>query len=168
MRRALEAALDLIAGSATEGATLERRAESAALVDAAAAETGTPLRSRCVVRHAVAIGRWGAGPAGFRALERLAADDSTGIASEVRRLLDRVERIPGAEADGDPEFERAAALAFTGMRWAEERDTGLDAEVALNVACEAAAGMLDPEIEQALREACRAPVAGVPGEGCAA
>ena len=163
MRRALEAALDLVAGGAGEGASLERREAAAALVDRVAETTGMAARARCVVRHAVAIGRWGVQPAGFRALERLADDDPTGIAAEVRRLLDRAERIPEPDPEGDPEFERAAALAFVGMRWAEERDAGLEAGAALDVSCDAAPGLLDAATRRALREACRTPfpLAGV-------
>jgi len=158
VRRALDAALAQIAETAEDGVSLERREESATLVERAAADAGMSTRLRCVVRHAAAIGRWGVGPAGFRTIERLAASDPTGIASEVRQLLDRVERMPEAHAAGDPEFERAAALAFTGVRWAEEREAGLDAEAALAVACESVGELLDPTLERALREACRAAV----------
>ncbi len=129
-------------------------AEGALLVESAARATLLPPRQRRALLQAVRLGRGAATGEVAEALARLAAEDPTGTARDLRRL---VARALGAEPPGEsgPEEDRAAVLLAVALAHAEERERGADGPAALARALAVAGARLDPITGQALEAAAR-------------
>jgi DNA-binding response OmpR family regulator len=155
-RALAERALVEFAGRGAPGDDVRRaRAEAAFLVERTAQATLVPLRQRRLLACAIRLGRGATGD-GAEALERLAADDPTGLARDLVVLFARADAPAGGgddvSATGD---DRAAVLLAVALRYAEERERSAEPRSALSRALALAGARLDPTTRQALEAAVR-------------
>jgi len=132
------------------------RAEAGFLVEHAAQAALVPLRQRRLLVFGIRLGRGAATGEGAEVLERLAADDPTGLARDLVTLFARVD-APGGAGDDAPVTGdgRAAVLLAVALLHAEERERGVDQRSALSRALAVAGARLDPTTRQALEAAAR-------------
>jgi DNA-binding response OmpR family regulator len=157
VRALAERALVEFAGRGAPGDDVRRaRAEAGFLVERAAQATLVPLRQRRLLAYASRLGRGAAAGEGAEALERLAADDPTGLVRDLAVLFAR----SGAPAGGGEDVPatgdgRAAVLLAVALRYAEEREHDADPRAALSRALAVDGARLDPTTRQALEAAVR-------------
>ena len=157
VRALAERALVELAGrEAPEDDGRRARAETAFIVEHAAQAALVPPRQRRLLAHAIRLGRGAATGDGAEALARLAADDPTGLASDLVALFAGAD-APARGGDDGPATgdERAAVLLAVALLHAAERERGADTRSALSRALAAAGGRLDPITRQALEAAAR-------------
>jgi hypothetical protein len=125
-------------------------------VEHAAQATLVPLRQRRLLACAIRLGRSAATGEGAETLERLAADDPTGLARDLVTLFAQVD-APGGGGDDAPATGngRAVLLLAVALLHAEERGRGADPRSALSRALAVAGARLDPTTRQALEAAAR-------------
>jgi len=157
VRALAERALVEFVGRGAPGADGRRaRAEAGFLVEHAAQATLVPLRQRRLLANAIRLGRGVATGEGAEALERLAADDPTGLARDLVTLFARADASAGGGDDAPVTGDgRAAVLLAVALLHAEERERGADPRSALSRALAVAGARLDPITRQALEAAAR-------------
>lgn len=132
------------------------RAEAGFLVEHAAQATLVPLRQRRLLAFGIRLGRGAATGAGAETLERLAADDPTGLARDLVTLFACADAAAGAGEDAPATGDgRAAVLLAVALLHAEERERGVDPRSALSRALAVAGARLDSITRQALEAAER-------------
>jgi len=151
----VERTLDVLCARAPAGPGVGMaRTEAAYLVEHAARATLVAPRLRRLLAHAVRLGGGVEPGEDAAALERLAADDPTGLVRDLRTLLARARALE-PEGGAAPEESRAAALLAVALAHAEARARGADLQAALGHALTGADGRLDPITRQALEAAAR-------------
>jgi len=147
-RAQVDGVIALLAGRALRVADANARAQIAELVMRAARAALLPSRHRGLLRHALALGEWGRTQAGGQALARVAANDPSGRASELARLLGH-----GAPEDAGPEERRAGLLLAVAQRALATRGRRRRASEALAGAIEDGDPSMDAATAQALADA---------------
>ncbi|HTR97754.1 MAG TPA: response regulator [Candidatus Acidoferrales bacterium] len=124
-------------------------AEAVALALAAAERLELPARERWLLRHAVALGAWGWGESGRRALAELVRSDATRRFVSLRALVERGETLDAGEALTAGE-RHAALLTGVCVRHLVGRSSGRSRLESWDTAVSWAAAALDPALADVL------------------
>jgi DNA-binding response OmpR family regulator len=151
VRDQADRALELLSERAPASAFLP---EAASLVAGAARATRLPGRQRALLVHALSLGVAEGEPGVLRSLGRLAAQDPTGRAQDLLRLLELARDGGSPDSPRSPESRRAALLLAVARSYQTRRERGESPGDALLGAC-APELPIDPITRQALAGALR-------------